>query len=43
MKKSIEGELFHEIEEYGEQKFEHLGFRDKDQMFGDLIAQFVPT
>ncbi|MCD6227169.1 hypothetical protein J7J90_01625 [Candidatus Micrarchaeota archaeon] len=41
-KKTIEGELFHEIEEFGGKKYEHIGFRDKNNMFGDMMASFVP-
>ena len=42
MKKTIKGELFHEIEEMGNKKYEHIGFRDKENKFGDMIALFVP-
>ena len=42
IKKSIEGELFHEIEELGNKKYEHIGFRDKENKFGDMIASLVP-
>jgi len=41
-KKVIEGVLFHEIEVLGNKKFEHFGFRDKNNQFGELIAEFVP-
>ena len=42
LKRTIDGELFHEIEEMGNRKYEHIGFRDKDNRFGDIIASFVP-
>ena len=41
-KKSIKGELFHEIEELSNKKYEHIGFRDKENKFGDMMAEFVP-
>ena len=42
MKKIIEGELFHEIEELGNKKYEHVGFRDKENNFGEMISSLVP-
>ena len=42
LKRTIDGELFHEIEEMGNRKYEHIGFRDKDNRFGDIISSFVP-
>jgi len=42
IKRSIEGELFHEIEGLGNKKYEHIGFRDKENKFGDMIASLVP-
>jgi len=42
IRKTIEGELFHEIEELGNKKYEHIGFRDKENKFGDIISSFVP-
>jgi hypothetical protein len=42
IRKIIEGELFHEIEELGNKKYEHIGFRDKENKFGDMIASLVP-
>jgi hypothetical protein len=42
IKKTIEGELFHEIEEMGNRKYAHIGFRDKDNKFGDMMASLVP-
>ena len=40
--KTIEGELFHEIEEWGNKKYVYVGFRDKDNKFGDMIEGIVP-
>jgi hypothetical protein len=40
--KSLTGELFHEIEEMGNKKYEHIGFRDKENKFGDMLAEIVP-
>ncbi len=40
--KTIEGELFHEIEELGNKKYEHIGFRDKKNKFGEMLASLVP-
>ena len=42
IKRSIEGELFHEIEDLGNKKYEHIGFIDKENKFGDMIASLVP-
>lgn len=42
MKKSIKGEIFHEIEEFGNKKYEHIGFRDKENKFGDMLSSLVP-
>ena len=42
MQKSLDGELFHEIEKMGNEDFAHIGFRDKDNSFGDMMATFVP-
>lgn len=42
MQKSLEGELYHEIEKLGNEDFAHIGFRDKENSFGDLMASFVP-
>ena len=41
-KKSIEGEIFHEIEDMGNRKYVHLGFRDKDDKFGGMLESLVP-
>lgn len=40
--KTIIGEFYHEIEEMGNQKFAHIGFRDKENLFGEMIASIVP-
>jgi len=40
--KVIEGELFHEIEELGNREYVHVGFRDKENKFGDMIEGIVP-
>ena len=42
-KKVLEGEFFHEIEEMEGKKFEHIGFRDKEGKFGDVMLSFVPN
>ena len=41
-RKTIEGVLFHEIEVLGGKKVEHLGFRDENNAFGELLAEHVP-
>ncbi|MHC1576223.1 MAG: hypothetical protein ACXQTE_02610 [Methanosarcinaceae archaeon] len=40
--KTIVGELFHEIEIFGDKEYAHVGFRDKDNKFGDMIVSIVP-
>jgi len=42
MKKTIEGNLFNRIEEFGDKKYSHVGFEDDDKNFGSLIESFVP-
>ncbi len=42
LKKVISGELFHEIEEFGGKKYEHMGFRDEKNKFGDMLSEIVP-
>ena len=37
----FEGEVFSEILEVEGQKYEHVGFRDKDGKFGDFLAKNV--
>ncbi len=42
IKKSLEGELFHEVEKLGNKEYVHIGFRDKEGDFGNMLAAFVP-
>ncbi len=42
MKKTIVGYLFNRIEKLGNKKYNHVGFEDRNKMFGDLIASLVP-
>ena len=42
MKGTLEGELYHEIELLGDKKYAHIGFRDKEKTFGDLLESLVP-
>ena len=42
MKKTIQGELYHEIEKLGNKKYRHVGFRDKANSFGDMMESIVP-
>jgi len=42
VRKTIEGELFHEIEELGNKKYEHIGFRDKENKFSEMLNSLVP-
>jgi len=42
MKKIIEGEVYHQIEELGNKKYSHIGFRDKNNKFGNILAELVP-
>ena len=42
IKKSLEGELYHEVEKLGNKDYAHIGFRDKKDTFGDALASFVP-
>ena len=41
-KQSLIGEVYHEIEEFGNKKYTHIGFRDKENKFGDMLAELVP-
>ena len=41
-KQSLIGEVYHEIEEFGNKKYAHIGFRDKENKFGDMLAGIVP-
>ena len=42
MKKTITGYLFNRIEKLGGKEYNHIGFEDEDQKFGDLIQELVP-
>ena len=42
MKKTLKGELFHEIEKMGDKEYEHIGFRDGENRFGEMLAELVP-
>ena len=42
MKKTIKGHLFNRIEKLGNKKYHHIGFEDKNKLFGDFMASFVP-
>jgi len=42
VKRVIEGKLFHEIEKLGNRNYVHVGFRDKEGKFGDMIEGIVP-
>ena len=42
IKKSLEGELFHEVEKLGNKEYAHIGFRDKNDKFGEALEYFVP-
>jgi len=38
---SIEGEIFFEIEELGNKKYEHIGFRDSKNEFPKLLLDIL--
>ena len=42
IRKTIKGELFHRIEELGNKKYEHIGFEDEKNKFGEMLASLVP-
>lgn len=42
MKKIIEGYLFNRIETLGNKKYKHVGFENKEKIFGDLIEFLFP-
>lgn len=42
MQKMIEGEIFHEIEDFNGKNYAHIGFRDAENTFGDMLAALVP-
>lgn len=42
MKYTIEGYMFHRIEEIDGKKIEHMGFEDDEGKFGKMIEMIVP-
>ncbi len=42
MKKTIIGELYHQIEKLGGQNYAHIGFRDPNNEFGRALEKLVP-
>ena len=42
MKKTITGELYHQIEKLGNKKYAHIGFRDPANEFGQTLEKMVP-
>jgi len=42
-KKTIEGYLFNRLEKLGGQEYNHIGFEDEKQVFGDMLAALVPN
>ncbi len=42
MKRSIEGNVFHRIEEVNGEKIEHIGFEDDAGLFPKLLESIVP-
>jgi len=42
MKKSLEGYLYNKIEEFGKEKYVHVGFEDEKGQFEKMLAGFVP-
>ncbi len=42
MKKVLQGEIYHQVEKLGNQEYAHIGFRDPDNKFGEMLASFVP-
>lgn len=42
MQKIMRGELYNRIEKFGDEKYQHVGFEDKEKKFGDLLKSFVP-
>ncbi len=41
-KRSLVGEVYHQIERLGDKEYAHIGFRDPDGKFGDMLAELVP-
>ena len=42
MKKIIEGYVFNRIEKMGNKDYQHIGFEDEKQTFGDMMESLVP-
>ena len=42
MKKVLQGYLFNRLEKLGDKEYNHIGFEDDEQKFGDIMASFVP-
>ena len=42
MKKILEGYLFNRIEKLGNKKYNHIGFEDDKNSFGEMMANLVP-
>lgn len=42
MKKQIEGEIYHQIEDFNGKPYAHIGFRDQENTFGDMIQELCP-
>ena len=42
MRKTLIGEIYHQIEKLGKQEYAHIGFRDPDNQFGETLAKLVP-
>ena len=42
IRKTIEGELYHEVGKFGDDNYRHIGFRDMDNKFGDMMESIVP-
>lgn len=42
MKKTLVGEIYHQIEKLGNREYAHIGFRDPDNQFGETLAKLVP-
>lgn len=42
MKHQMEGVLYNQLEDFGDQTYQHIGFRDKDRTFGDMLEFLVP-
>jgi len=38
----IKGEFYHIIQELGNKKYEHIGFKDNENKFQDMMESIVP-